>query len=229
MSDSRSIEVWLDEHRWNALMVALESRGSIEEYLQTCLMELYRSVVPEDQVKEIEALIQQEQLEAQQDREARRVFSAFRLWEKGKDRCMATEYPKEFLDVARILRLCLQDGTGGAEAFARKIYGGYDIPLSRFEELTLLRVDNTGRVAGVFELDFDKQVFSAVHILDGWKSYWFQDVSAAAYHAFRKEGAPRAERLEKLTNRLDGRELKDVDCHEKSSLEDLPLEMELQM
>ena len=62
MSDSRSIEVWLDEHRWNALMVALESRGSIEEYLQTCLMELYRSVVPEDQVKEIEALIQQEQL-----------------------------------------------------------------------------------------------------------------------------------------------------------------------
>ena len=73
------------------------------------------------------------------------------------------------------------------------------------------RLENTGRVAGVFELDFDKQVFSAVSVMDGWKSYWFQDVSAAAYHAFRKEKSSQDERWQKFLARLDGKELTDRD------------------
>ena len=137
-------------------------------------------MVPPDQVREIEADIQKEALEAQREHEARKVFSAFRLWENGKSRCLATEYPKDFLDTARLLRKHLLEKVGGTDDFARKIYGGYDISLVRFEELTLARVDNSGQVAGVFELDFDRQVFSAVHVMDGWKSYRFQDVSAAS-------------------------------------------------
>lgn len=212
MSNSFSAEVWLNEHRWNALEEALAKQGtSIEKYLQTYLVDLYQEMVPEDQVKEIEAIIQQENLEAQREREARRVFSAFRLLEGGKDRCLVTESSKEFLDVARLLRKYQQEGAGGAEVFARKINESYEIPMSRFEELTQERLENTGRVAGVFELDFDKQSFSAVSIMDGWKSYWFKDVSAAAYHAFRKDHCSKEERWQKFTARLEGKELTDRD------------------
>lgn len=56
MSNSYSAEVWLNEHRWNALEEALEKQGtSIEKYLQTYLVDLYQEMVPEEQVKEIEA------------------------------------------------------------------------------------------------------------------------------------------------------------------------------
>ena len=212
MGNSYSAEVWLDERRWDALEAALEEQGTnIEKYLQDYLVDLYREMVPADQVREIESCIKQERQEELREAEARKVFSVFRLWDEGKSRCLATEYPKEFLDMARLLRKCLQEGDGGTDAFARKIYGGYDISLERFNELTQERLENTGRVAGVFELDFDKKVFSAVHILDGWKSYRFQDVSAAAYQAFRKEHSSQEERWRKFVSRLEGKELTDRD------------------
>ena len=212
MANSISAEVWLDERRWDALETVLERQGaSIEKYLQDYLVDLYREMVPPERVRDIESRIEQERQEELREAEARKVFSAFRLWEHGKDRCIATESPREALDTARILRQCLRGGTGGADAFAQKIYGGYEISLSRFEELTRERVENTGRAAGVFELDFDRQVFSAVHLLDGWKSYRFQDVSAAAYQAFRKEHSSPEERWRKFVSRLEGKELTDRD------------------
>lgn len=212
MANSISAEVWLDERRWDALESVLEEQGTnIEKHLQDYVVDLYREMVPADQVREIESRIERDRQEALREAEARKVFSAFRLWEGGESRCLATESPKEFLDAARLLRKCLREGNGGANAFARKIYGGYEISLERFDELIQERMENTGRVAGVFELDFDKQVFSAVSILDGWKSYRFQDVSAAAYHAFRKEDCGQEERWQKFLTRLDGKELTDRD------------------
>ena len=83
MANSISAEVWLDERRWDALEVVLEEQGSnIEQHLQEYLLDLYREMVPPDQVREIESDIQKEALETQREREARKVFSAFRLWEK---------------------------------------------------------------------------------------------------------------------------------------------------
>ena len=62
-----------------------------------------------------------EALEAQREREARKIFSAFRLWEHGKDRCIETESPVEALDAAQLLREHLRENAGGADDFARKI------------------------------------------------------------------------------------------------------------
>ena len=149
----------------------MEAKGtSIERHLQDHLVDLYREMVPAEQAAEIEAAIRQEDLKELQEREARKVFSAFRLWENGKSRCLATEYPKDFLETARLLRRHLRENAGGADDFARKIYGGYDISLGRFEGLTLARVDNSGQVAGVFELDFDRQVFSAATLWTAGKA-----------------------------------------------------------
>ena len=212
MANSISAEVWLDERRWDALEAVLEEQGTnIEQHLQDYLLELYREMVPPDQVREIESRIEQERQEELREAEARKVFSAFRLWEHGKDRCIATEFPVETLDTALLLRLCLRDGTGEANAFVQKIHGGCEIPLSKFEEFVQARVDNSGQVAGVFELVFDRQVFSAVQVMDGWKSYRFQDVSAAAYQAFRKEHSSQEERWRKFVSRLEGKELTDRD------------------
>ena len=133
MANSISVEVWLEERRWDALEAVFEGQGTnIEKHLQDYLVGLYQEMVPAKQVTEIESAIQKEFLEAQREREARMVFSAFRLWENGKDRCLATESPKEFLDVAKLLRKHLQEKASGADDFAQKIYGGYDISLSRF-------------------------------------------------------------------------------------------------
>ena len=85
MANSISAEVWLDERRWDALEVVLEEQGSnIEQHLQEYLLDLYREMVPPDQVREIESDIQKEALETQREREARKVFSAFRLGERKK-------------------------------------------------------------------------------------------------------------------------------------------------
>lgn len=51
MGNSYSAEVWLDERRWDALEAALEEQGTnIEKYLQDYLVDLYREMVPADQV-----------------------------------------------------------------------------------------------------------------------------------------------------------------------------------
>lgn len=145
MANSISAEVWLDERRWDALEAVLEEQGTnIEKHLQDYLVDLYREMVPADQVREIEPRIERERQEALREAEARKVFSAFRLWEGGESRCLATESPKEFLDAARLLRKCLREENGGATAFARKIYGGYEISLDRFDELMQERLENTG-------------------------------------------------------------------------------------
>lgn len=50
-----------------------------------------------------------------------------------------------------------------------------------------LRMENTGKVTGVFDLNFDKREFAAVHTIEGWKTWAMQDVSTAVYRAAQKQ------------------------------------------
>ena len=43
--------------------------------------------------------------------------------------------------------------------------------------------------------------------MDGWKTYTMKDVSAAVYHADRKQYRSTEERWERLLEKLDGKEL----------------------
>ena len=45
------------------------------------------------------------------------------------------------------------------------------ITAKEFDALTALRMENTGKVRGVFVVNFDKREFSAVHIMDGWRTW----------------------------------------------------------
>ena len=62
-------------------------------------------------------------------------------------------------------------------------FGGQPITAKEFDALTALRMENTGKVCGVFDVNFDKCEFSAVHIMDGWQTWAMRDVSVAVYHA----------------------------------------------
>lgn len=47
----------------------------------------------------------------------------------------------------------------------------------------LFPMENTGKVRGVFDVNFDKREFSAVNIMDGWQTWAMHDVSVAVYTA----------------------------------------------
>ena len=84
------------------------------------------------------------------------------------------------------------------------------------------RMENTGRITGAFEIDFDRGICSALSIMDGWKAYPIKDVCAAAFQAYRKGQSTEQERWQKFLDRLDGRELtfisdpnEDIPFHEQ--------------
>lgn len=62
-------------------------------------------------------------------------------------------------------------------------------------------------MSGLFEVDFDKEIFSAVSTMDGWHTFRLHDVSVAAYHAFRKQNISTDQRWDRLLDKLDGKEL----------------------
>ena len=68
-------------------------------------------------------------------------------------------------------------------------------------------MENTGKVRGVFDVNFDKREFSAVHIMDGWQTWAMRDVSPSVYHATRSRFASADEQLSKLLELLDGMEI----------------------
>ena len=93
------------------------------------------------------------------------------------------------------------------DSFAGRFKNQQPITKEEFDQLVEQRLENTGRVSGVFDLDFDKELFSAVSTMDGWHTYRMHDVSIAAYHAFRKQELSTDQRWERLLNKLDGKEL----------------------
>ena len=68
-------------------------------------------------------------------------------------------------------------------------------------------MENTGKVRGVFDVNFDKREFSAVHIMDGWRTWAMRDVSPSVYLATRSRFASGDEQLSKLLEMLDGMEI----------------------
>ena len=102
----------------------------------------------------------------------------------------------------------LTKGNGVApDKFIGMFFGGQPITAKEFDALTALRMENTGKVRGVFDVNFDKREFSAVHIMDGWRTWAMRDVSAAVYHATRSQFASSDDKWRKLLDHLSGKEI----------------------
>lgn len=202
-------EIWLDPYRWEALQEILEQDGTdIEEVLQNYLIEVYSDRVPIERQKEVDRRIKKERLAAVQEAEARKVFCAMHIREHGQEYILMEKNGREFLQVAVFLRRYLRNEfTTPPREFAQVFDHAEEIPAQRFRELAELRLENTGKVSGIFEIDLDKGLLSCLHISDGWQTFHIKDVSTAAYQAYRKSDLSQDERWRRFFEYLDDKQV----------------------
>lgn len=202
--NSREITLWLDERWYKALSSHLKDE-TVEEHLETVLDEMC-SALPEHEYTRISSEIYAEDVADRKTAESAKQYAAFQIKEDGQEVLCQVERRLEFLDAARLLRSYLRQERG-ASAFTQMLHQAEPITQDRYDELVQLRMDNTGKVAGAFELDFDSQRMSALNIMDGWQTFRMADVSTAAYHATRKQGDSEEQRWSKFLDHLDGKAL----------------------
>ena len=184
MARQEKIVLWIDR-RW---LTAIEKRlngQTLQEHMEDVLDELCNQL-PEREYKRISAEIYAEDAARRTEEEAARTYAAYHVTERGQEWYFKTSLGEELLAVGKKLRGYLTKGNGVApDKFIGMFFGGQPITAKKFDALTALRMENTGKVRGVFDVNFDKREFSAVHVMDGWRTWAMRDVSAAVYHATR--------------------------------------------
>ena len=209
MADDISIELWMDRRRLAALERVLnDSKTDTQTVMQARFDELYRQYVPAHERTEINNAIEGERLAAERQAEEARRVCAFHVTEDGQSQFFSVDDSLELLDAAKKVRSYLTaESAARPSGFEKMFLHPAEISAERFDELAGIRMENTGKVTGVFDIDFDKREFSGVNIMDGWQTFALGDVSTAAYHATRKQFLPTEQQYEKLLDHLDGKEI----------------------
>ena len=216
MADTE-ITVWLNEHRMEALEEQLALQGSsVEEHLQDYLIDLYAEMVPHEEQQRINDTLAEEAKADTEVREANRRFSVFHVTEYGERSLFLVDGDMDMLRTANMLRAYtrilealrnhskdMRMGNHFSDMFPKR----QTITEEQFHDATAERMDNTGRVVGAYEVDLDNGEVSALHIMDGWKTFHVTDICSAAYRAMRKEYASWDDRWERFLSALDGKEL----------------------
>ena len=105
---------------------------------------------------------------AREREEAAQTWSAYRVLENGEEWCFKVAPGEELLNAAERLNRYLNTSADTGSKFIRLFSCGTLLTSGEYQQMIAERMENTGKVTGVFELDFDKREFSAVHIMDGW-------------------------------------------------------------
>ena len=180
---------------------------TLEEHLENVLDELCNQL-PEREYKRISAEIYAEDAARRTEEEAARTYAAYHVVENGQEWYFKTSPGEELLDAAEKLRGYVTAEKGiGPDLFIKLFADGRPITAEEYNTLTAVRMENTGKVRGVFDVNFDKREFSAVHIMDGWQTWAMRDVSVAAYHATRSQFASSDDQWRKLLEHLSGKEI----------------------
>ena len=134
--------------------------------------------------------------------------AGFHITEDCAEAYLQNESGMEFLQLARRLHDYLWQGQHlPVRSLFEATDGCKEISREAFDTLAKRRMENTGEISGVFELDFDARTLSALNIMDGWKVYAMQDVADAAELAFQEAEISEDDRWRIFLDRLDGREL----------------------
>ena len=206
MADHVDITLWIDR-RWKDAIEKHLKDETLQEHLEDVLDTLCNQL-PEQEYARISCAIQSEAAAQRAEEEAARTYAAYHVVENGQEWYFKTSLGEELLAVGKKLRGYLTKGNGAApDKFIGMFFGGQPITAKEFDALTALRMENTGKVRGVFDLNFDKREFSAVHIMDGWQTWAMRDVSVAAYHATRSQFASSDDQWRKLLEHLSGKEI----------------------
>ena len=205
MAQHEEIVLWLDRRWKNAIEKHLKGE-TLQEYLETVLDELCNQL-PQREYERISRAIQSEAAAQRAEEEAARTYAAYHVTENGKEWYYKTTPGEELLGAARMLRKYLKDTERSTGKFISLYSQAQPITPEEYQHLIHLRMENTGKVTGVFDLNFDKREFSAVHTIEGWKTWAMQDVSTAAYRAAQKQLVSGNVMLQKLLECLNGKEI----------------------
>ena len=205
MAQQEKIVLWIDRRWKNAIEKHLNGE-TLQEHMEDVLDDLCNQL-PQREYAQISKAIQAESAAAREQEEAEQTWSAYRVLENGEERYFKVTPGEELLDAAEKLNHYLNTPADTGGKFIRLFSRGTLLTPEEYQQMLAERMENTGKVTGVFELNFDKQEFSAVHIMDGWQTWAMQDVSAAAEQAFRNNDVSVDDRYRILLFQLDGREL----------------------
>ena len=206
MADHADITLWIDR-RWKDAIEKHLKGETLQEHLENVLDELCNQL-PEQEYERISCAIQSEAAAQRAKKEAARTYAAYHVTERGQEWYFKTSPGEELLVACKKLRGYVTAEKGTApDKFIGMFFGGQPITAKEFDALTAVRMENTGKVRGVFDVNFDKQEFSAVHIMDGWQTWVMRDVSAAVYHATRSQFASSDDKWRKLLDHLSGKEI----------------------
>ena len=206
MADHVDITLWIDR-RWRDAIEKHLKGETLQEQLENVLDTLCNQL-PEHEYERISRAIQSEAAAQRAEEEAARTYAAYHVTEHGQEWYFKTSPGEELLVACKKLRGYITAEKGTApDKFIGMFFGGQPITVEEYNALTALRMENTGKVRGVFDVNFDKREFSAVHIMDGWQTWAMRDVSPSVYHATRSRFASGDEQLSKLLELLDGKEI----------------------
>ena len=205
MAQQEEIVLWLDRRWKNAIEKHLKDE-TLQEHLENVLDELCNQL-PAHEYERISNVIQSDAAAQRAAEEAARSYAAYHVVENGQEWYFKTTPGEELLEAGKKLRSYITEESATPDLFIKMFARGQPITAEEYNALSALRMENTGKVRGVFDLNFDKHEFSAVHIMDGWQTWAMRDVSVAAYHATRSYFAPAKEQWGKLLNHLSGKEI----------------------
>ena len=203
MAQQEKIIVWLD-HRWKEAIEQHLKDETLQEHLETVLDELCNQL-PEREYARISRAIWEEDRMARE--EAARTYSAYRAVEGSEEHYFRVTPGEELLNAAQTLRRYCTSTEHSTGKFISLYSQAQPITPEEYQRMIHLRMENTGKVTGVFDLDFDKREFSAVHIMNGWTTWAMRDVIPPIYQATSSRFATADEQLRKLLELLDGMEL----------------------
>ena len=206
MARQEKIVLWIDR-RWKDAIEKHLRDETLEEHPEDVLDELCNQL-PEREYKRISAEIYAEDAARRTEEEAARTYAAYHVTERGQEWYFKTSLGEELLDACKKLRSYITtDESAAPDLFIKMFASGQPITAEEYDALTVLRMQNTGKNRGVFDVNFDKREFSAVHIMDGWQTWAMRDVSVAAYHATRSQFASSDDQWRKLLDHLSGKEI----------------------
>ena len=174
MAQHEEIVLWLDRRWKNAIEKHLKGE-TLQEHLETVLDALCNQR-PQREYERISREIYAEDAANREAEEAARTYAAYHVMENGKEWYYKTTPGEELLGAARMLRKYLKDTERSTGKFISLYSQAQPITPEEYQHLIHLRMENTGKVTGVFDLNFDKREFSAVHIIDGWQTWGMRDV-----------------------------------------------------
>lgn len=204
MAQHEEIVLWLDRRWKNAIEKHLKGE-TLQEHLETVLDALCNQL-PQREYERISREIYAEDAANREAEEAARTYAAYHVVENGQEWYYKTTPGEELLAVGKKLRGYVTKGSGVAPDKFISLYSqAQPITTEEYRHLMHLRMENTGKVTGVFDLNFDKREFSAVHTIEGWKTWAMQDVSTAVYRAAQKQLVSGDVMLQKLLECLNGK------------------------